>query len=226
MFSTTMDLMLSREDRQILTDMLRATTIGAGLARRARVILALADGSSYAQIAAAHSVSDAYIARWKQRVVAGGVAALGDLPRSGRGDRLDPRVEAKILAKTLEPPPAPLTHWTTRRMAALIGVSHNTGSLVWRRAGLKPHRLERYVTSDDPDFESKAADIIGLYLTRRPTPWCFPLMRSRISKRSTAWTRCCRSRRAAPSGTDSSTNATGRSRCMRRLRSGRARCRE
>lgn len=165
MFSTTMDLMLSREDRQILTDMLRATTIAAGLARRARVILALADGSSYAQIAVAHGVSDAYIARWKQRVISGGVAALGDLPRSGRGDRLDPRLEARILAKTLEPPPAPFTHWTTRRMAALIGVSHNTVSLVWRRAGLQPQRLERYVTSDDPDFETKAADVIGLYLT-------------------------------------------------------------
>jgi transposase len=165
MFSTTMDLMLSDEDREILTGMLRATTISAGLARRARVILALAEGHSYAAIGAAHGVTDRYIARWKRRVVESGVAALADLPRSGRGDRLDPRLEAKILAKTQEPPPAPFTHWTTRRMAALIGVSHNTVSLVWRRAGYQPHRLERYVTSDDPDFEIKAADIIGLYLT-------------------------------------------------------------
>lgn len=165
MFSPTMDLLLAPEDREILTGMLRATTISAGLARRARVILALADGHSYAQIVTAHGVTDRYIARWKRRVVEGGVAALADLPRAGRGDRLDPRVEAKILAKTQEPPPAPYTHWTTRRLAALIGVSHNTVSLVWRRAGLKPHRLERYVTSDDPDFETKAADIIGLYLT-------------------------------------------------------------
>lgn len=165
MFSITMDLMLSPADRDILTGMLRATTISAGLARRARVILALADGQSYAQIAVAHGVSDAYIARWKQRVLAGGLPALGDLPRSGRGDRLDPRLEAKILAKTQERPPAPFTHWTTRRLAAVIGVSHMTVQRVWQRAGLKPHRLERYVTSDDPDFETKAADIIGLYLT-------------------------------------------------------------
>lgn len=165
MFSSTMDLMLAPDDREILTGMLRATTISAGLARRARVILALADGASYAEIAAAHGVTDAYIARWKQRVVAGGVAALGDLPRSGRGDRLDPRLEAKILARTQEPPPAPFTHWTTRRMATVIGVSAATVYRVWHRAGLKPHRLEHYVTSDDPDFEAKAADIIGLYLT-------------------------------------------------------------
>jgi transposase len=165
MFSTTMDLMLSPEERQILTGMLRATTLSAGLARRARVILALADGQSYAQIGAALGVSDAYIARWKKRVVDGGLPALGDLPRSGRPDRLDPRLEAKILAKTQEPPPAPFTHWTTRRMAQVIGVSHPTVHRVWQRAGLKPHRLERYVLSDDPDFETKAADIIGLYLT-------------------------------------------------------------
>ncbi len=97
-------------------------------------------------------------------MVEGGLEALGDRPRSGRPDRLDPRVEAKILARTQQAPPAPLTHWTTRRMAALVGVSHVTVHRVWQRAGLQPHRLERYLTSDDPDFETKAADVIGLYL--------------------------------------------------------------
>lgn len=164
MFSTTMDLTLSPDDRRILTGMLRATTLPAGLARRARVILALAEGQSYADIAATHGVTDTYIARWKRRVVEGGLPALGDLPRSGRPDRLDPRTEAKILALTQGPPPAPLTHWTTRRMAARVGVSHMTVARVWERAGLQPHRLERSVTSDDPDFETKAADVIGLYL--------------------------------------------------------------
>lgn len=165
MFTPTMALDLPPDDRRLLRDMVRATTLSAGLARRARVILALLDGDSYATIAARFGVTDAFIARWKQRVVAGGVAALGDRPRSGRPDRLDPRVEAKILAKTQERPPAPLTHWTTRRLAKLVGVSHVTVHRVWQRAGLQPHRLERYVTSDDPDFEAKAAAVIGLYLT-------------------------------------------------------------
>ena len=102
MFLTTMDLILSPDDRRLLMGMLRATTISAGLARRARVILALADGQSYAEIADSLGVTDTYIARWKQRVVAGGLPALSDLPRSGRPDRLDPRLEAKILAKTQE----------------------------------------------------------------------------------------------------------------------------
>lgn len=110
MFTATMDLKLSPQERQLLTSMMRATTISAGLARRARVILGLVEGDSYATIAAAHGVTDTYIARWKQRVIEGGLPALADLPRSGRPDRLDPRIEAKILARTQQPPPAPLTH--------------------------------------------------------------------------------------------------------------------
>ena len=159
-----MELALSPDDRRIVASMLRSTTVGAGLVRRARVILALADGQSYATIGATHGVTDKCIAQWKRRVVEGCILALGDRPRSGRPDRLEPRVEAKILATTHEPPPAPLTHWTTRRMAALIGVSHVTVARVWQRAGLKPHRLERYLASDEPVFETKAADVIGLYL--------------------------------------------------------------
>lgn len=165
MFTTTMDLVLSAADLRILRSMLRSTTMGAGLVRRARIVLALHDGETYASIATTHGVTDKYIATWKRRVHEGGILALGDAPRSGRPDRLDPRVEARILALTQEPPPAPLTHWTTRRMATKSGVSHMTVARVWQRAGFKPHRLERYLTSNDPDFETKAADVIGLYLS-------------------------------------------------------------
>src|SRR5258706_9108588 len=164
MFTTAMDLTLSADDLRILRSMVRSTTLGAGLVRRARVILALHEGASYSTIVAAHGVTDKYVAKWKQRVRESGILALGDAPRSGRPDRLDPRVEAKILALTQEAPPAPLTHWTTRRMATRVGVSHMTVARVWQRAGFKPHQLERYLTSDDPEFEAKAADVIGLYL--------------------------------------------------------------
>jgi hypothetical protein len=55
-------------------------------------------------------------------------------------------------------------HWSSRKLAQHLGISHMMVARVWRRAGLKPHRLERYMASDDPDFETKAADIIGLYV--------------------------------------------------------------
>jgi transposase len=77
---------------------------------------------------------------------------------------VSPALEAKVLALTQQPPPAPFTHWTTRRVAARLGLNHMTVHRIWQRAGLQPHRLERYVASPDPDFERKAADIIGLYL--------------------------------------------------------------
>src|SRR5713101_2821477 len=92
------------------------------------------------------------------------VMGLRDAPRSGRPDRLSPAREAKIIAATQRPPPPPYTHWSVRRLAQRLGVSPATVHRVWQRAGLKPHRLERYVASPDPDFEQKAADIIGLYL--------------------------------------------------------------
>jgi transposase len=164
MFSTTMDLKLSSDERGVLIGMLRATTISAGLARRARVILALADGESYATIAAKHGVTDTYIARWKKRVSTGACPRWG-ICRGAAGPIGWIRAsKPRFSRRPQEPPPAPYTHWTTRRMGKLIGVSHVTVHRVWQRAGLQPHRLERYVTSDDPEFETKAADVIGLYL--------------------------------------------------------------
>jgi transposase len=166
MFSFAMELTLSAADRLDLERVVRATSSPAGIVRRARCILALAAGDSYATVCTALGVTDRFIARWKRRYVEGGVLALADAPRAGRQDhRVSAAVEARILHLTEQvAPPAPLTHWTSRRMAARVGVSDTTVLRVWQRAGLRPHRLERYVVSTDPEFETKAADVIGLYL--------------------------------------------------------------
>jgi transposase len=165
MFTPAMDLSLSLAARRDVEQLLRQATLSQAIARRGRVILALADGQTYAQIGAALAVTDRFIAQWKRRYVEGGILALADAPRAGRGHGLSAALEAKILHVTQhEPPPAPLTHWTTRRLGRKLGVSHTTVARVWARAGLQPHRLERYTESPDPDFERKAADIIGLYL--------------------------------------------------------------
>jgi transposase len=161
-----MRLTLSPVERADLGQLLRATSTPNGIARRARCVLMLADGASYAAICAALGVRDRFIARWQRRYREGGVLALADAPRAGRQHhRLAPAVEARILDLTQHAaPPAPLTHWTAPRMAARVGVSPSTVLRVWQRAGLRPGRLERYVASNDPEFERKAADIIGLYL--------------------------------------------------------------
>src|SRR5437899_5453806 len=164
MFTSAQPLVLSPSERTDLETMAHSRTLHAALVQRAQLILALADGTAYAALRTRFAVSDPTIARWRQRFVTQRVAGLRDRPRDGRGDRLAPAVEAKILALTQQPPPKPYTHWTTRRLAARLRFSHMTVHRVWQRAGLKPHRLERYVASPDPDFERKAADILGLYL--------------------------------------------------------------
>jgi len=166
MFATVMRVALTPAERADLEQLLRATSTPSGIARRARCIVLLADGASYAEVCAVLGVTDRFVARWKRRYEEGGVLALADAPRAGRQDhRLAPAVEARILQLTEQvAPPAPLTHWTAPRLAARVGVSASTVLRVWQRAGLQPHRLKRYVVSTDPVFKTKAADIIGLYL--------------------------------------------------------------
>ena len=78
--------------------------------------------------------------------------------------KLTARVRARVLAATRRPPPDRTTHWSCRRLAVHLGMSKDVVERVWREADLRPHRLARYMASTDPDFETKAADIIGLYL--------------------------------------------------------------
>ena len=78
--------------------------------------------------------------------------------------RLTPQLRAKVLEKTRQSPPDGSTHWSLRKMAAVMKVSKNLIARIWKEADLKPHRLERYMASNDPQFEEKAAAIIGLYL--------------------------------------------------------------
>jgi len=165
MFTPSMDLVLAPDDRRTLEQMLRQTTLSQAIAKRVRVVLALADGAPYSTVAARFTCTDRFIAIWKRRFVKGGVLALADAPRAGRGHGMSAALEAKIVRLTVQTkPPAPLTHWSSRRLAAKLGVAHTTVTTVWKRHGLKPHRLERYKASPDPDFETKATDIIGLYI--------------------------------------------------------------
>jgi transposase len=164
MFTSSEPIILAPEQRAELEAMIRSTKIRAGLARRAQFIVALADGESYESIKARTGASRTTIGRWKQRFQTRGIDGLLDAPRSGRPDPLPAAKEARILRLTKQKPPAPYTHWSVRRMAKATGVSPATVQRVWTRAGLKPHRVDGYMASPDPQFEEKAADIIGLYL--------------------------------------------------------------
>jgi transposase len=148
----------------MLRKMVRSRKMKAGDVHRARVILRLAKGESYQRIMMLEGFGSDFIARWKKRFEA---ERLAGLYARHRGRIISEKVisqEAQILSATRQAPPDGSTHWSTRKLAQHLGVSHSRVARVWTRAGIQPHRLRRYMASSDPEFEEKAADIIGLYL--------------------------------------------------------------
>ena len=161
---TNAPITLTDEQRSELLQRTRSRRARAEDVRRAHVILMLAAGESYTAIQQAVGCFPAYIRRWKVRFIRDGMPGLGSRYRGQPPRILTPQLEARILARTRQAPPDGSTHWSTRKLATVLGVSHMMIARVWARAGLQPHRFRRYMASTDPDFETKAADIIGLYL--------------------------------------------------------------
>jgi transposase len=159
-----MALTLTLEQRTELERRVRSLKIRSEDARRARVILMLADGESYSTIEAVVPCYRDYINRWRRRFLADGLNGLRARYRGQRPRVLTPALEARILEHTRQRPPDGSTHWSTRKLARVLKIGHTMVARAWRRAGLQPHRFERYMLSDDPEFERKAADIIGLYV--------------------------------------------------------------
>lgn len=157
-------LVIAADDRQALERLARSQKLSTGLTRRARIILALASGESYTDICDRLGCDRAYVARWKRRFVEDGMSGLVSRHAGQSPQLLTARFEAKVLSATRRAPPDGSTHWSTRKLAKDLGVSHMSIARVWAKYDLRPHRVERYMASNDPNFETKAADIIGLYL--------------------------------------------------------------
>jgi transposase len=162
---TLADIVLTADERDALETLARAGRGRADLARRARIVLRLAAGDSYGVIARGLGESTRTIGKWKRRFLEARVAGLAGRYRGNTPTVLTPRVEARILAWTRQPPTDGSTHWSTRKLAKALQLSsHTFVQRAWQRAGLQPHRLDRYMRSTDPEFETKAADVIALYL--------------------------------------------------------------
>ena len=219
-----MALTLTSDERTELERRVRSLKTRAEDARRARVILMLADGASYSAIEAAVPCYRDYVNRWRRRFLADRVAGLQPRYRGQPPTILTPAMEARILAKTRQRPPDGSTHWSTRKLGRLLGIHHNLVAKTWRRAGLQPHRFERYMRSDDPDFEQKAADVIGLYLNPPQHAAVFAVDEKTAIQALDRLVPVRRCRRGAPNGTGSSTTAMARCRCSPRSIPSPARC--
>jgi transposase len=158
---------LTENERTELLRQANARTSRAEMAQRARLILLLVEGLTWAEIRTKLDCGDSYISRWIKRFEADRLAGLFSR-HAGRGRyKVTDRIEARVLARTTERKPTDgSTHWSSRKLAAELGggISHMTVARIWAKHGIKPHRLEGYLASNDPDFEAKAADVIGLYL--------------------------------------------------------------
>jgi len=149
---------VSDADRVILESWTRSSTVLAGRAERARIVLAVADGAGTSGAARQLGVSRPTVIKWRDRFAVHGVAGLDDEPRSGRPKRID---EAAVVAATLEPPPDSLgvTHWSSRLLGKHLGVGDATVARAWRKYRVQPWRRETFKFSTDPEMEAKVRDV-------------------------------------------------------------------
>jgi transposase len=151
------------EDRATLLSWTRSSSVRAGVATRAKIVLAAGNGEGTSSISRRLGVSRPTVIQWRDRYAAAGLAGLDDAERSGRPKTID---DAAIVAATLEPPPKRLgiTHWSTRLLGAELRIGHATIARAWRRYGVQPWRRETFKFSTDPALEAKVRDVVGLYL--------------------------------------------------------------
>jgi transposase len=159
----TVSVEVPPRDREVLTSWVRSPSIRAGLARRARIVLLAADGVGTNEIVRRTGLSKPTVILWKRRYATEGIGGLADRPKPGKPRTTD---DVEIVLRTLEPPPQRLgvTHWSSRLLAAELGLSNVKVAKVWREYGLQPWRTESFKFSTDPQLEAKVRDVVGLYL--------------------------------------------------------------
>ncbi len=155
-------VVLSEEVRRKLEQLSRGRSTQSRVVLRSRIVLLAAEGLQNKQIAAALKVAPRMAALWRSRFLEHGIEGLlQDAPRPGRTPTI---CRASLIDKTTRSIPSNATQWSTRTMAREMGISKASVSRIWRASGLKPHRVESFKVSNDPQFAEKLEAIVGLYL--------------------------------------------------------------
>ena len=159
-------LPVSPEQRSELERVARSTSTPHRAVVQAKALLLAAEGVANYEIARRVGVSSNSVRSWRRRFAVGGVPGVGRIGK-GRGRRswLPEGTVAEIVRVTMhESPDDTSTQWTTRTLAARLGVGKDTVARVWRDHELKPWKTERFKISNDPHFEEKLVDVVGLYM--------------------------------------------------------------
>lgn len=158
-------LYLNPHDRAELQSLARNRNTPRKLVWRAEIILATADGHGTFEIMRRSQTSKPTVWRWQARYLDEGIAGLKrDKTRPSRVPPLPRETRLKVIAKTVQEAPPNATHWSRSLMAEAVGISPSSVGRIWADAGLKPHLTKGFKISNDPAFEEKVTDIVGLYL--------------------------------------------------------------
>ncbi len=156
---------LSDQERQTLTMWSRGRSTPTRLVQRAKIILLAAQKRNNKDIAKALGIMERTVGRWRGRFSKGGLTAIEkDLPRGGRHATMREKHEAAIIKMVQQEKPENATHWSTRELAKAVGANQSLVFRVLRANGLKPHLVKTFKVSNDPRFEEKLRDVVGLYL--------------------------------------------------------------
>jgi len=157
---------LTKEQRRELQRLVKGRRTEVRVVMRARIVLAAARDLENKEIASELGVSRETVGRWRSRFAEEGVEGiLKDLPRGGRKPTARSKVEGRIIRVTTQKKPENATHWSTRTLAEELGVTQSMIHRVWKANGLKPHLVKTFKISNDPHFEEKLRDVVGLYLS-------------------------------------------------------------
>lgn len=158
------ELVLTDEERETLQRWARRAKSSQALAQRCRIVLGCAAGNTNKQVAEDLGVSPQMVCKWRQRFVDKRLDGLADDPRPGAPRTITDEAVEEVIAATLERQPRDATHWSRTSMAAETGLSKSTVGRIWKAFGLKPHLVDTFKISNDPQFIDKVRDVVGLYL--------------------------------------------------------------
>ena len=157
-------LTVTEEELERLESLAHRARSQALLARRARVVLACAEGLDNKAVAKRLRCSLGMVGKWRSRFLAARLEGLSDEPRPGAPRKVSDDQVEKVVIQTLESTPRGQTHWSTRGLAKVSGLSRMTISRIWHAFGLQPHRADTFKLSPDPQLIEKVRDIVGLYM--------------------------------------------------------------
>ncbi|WP_326575769.1 IS630 family transposase [Streptomyces sp. NBC_00481] len=157
-------LVLSEDERLVLRGWAKRRTTAQGLAKRARIVLACADGLNNTAVAARLDTDRGTVSRWRTRFLQRRLDGLSDEPRPGVPRTITDAQVEEVVVRTLEEVPEGATHWSKRELARRVGISPTSVLRIWRAFGLQPWRTETFKISPEPLLIDKIRDVVGLYL--------------------------------------------------------------